>query len=491
MRKNISTGLVTCVVLLPVIPAMAGSQNVLLIIADDLGVANIGAYTRGIAPDAGDPPPTPVIDNLSSNGILFRNAWATPVCSSTRAALYTGRHGFRNGVRRVVLPGVLPLSQDETLFAELLSDVGYTNALVGKWHLGIGDEVGGVDAPREAGFDRYAGRPTGTLPDYYMWSRTIDGVTATETGYATTVCVDDALSWIAEQTTPWTCTVAFNAPHSPFQDPPPGLHSFDLSLADDTLRYKAMIEAMDTEIGRLIAGIGSDVDNTVIIFLGDNGTPASVTEAPYTSNKGEIYDGGIRVPFIISGPTVSDGNRESLELIHATDVFATILEIAGVNAPTAIPDVAIDGVSLVPLMLDSNAVLAREFIYSEYVPGVLQASMFAVRDAQYKLVQQAGVFEFYDLIANPFEFPDLLTLGSLTTTQQLRFDAQVEELNRLRSALCSGDLNFDGLVDAADVGIFASAIDAGPLDDGDLNGDGSIDLLDYAILQTEGDQTCW
>ena len=463
------------------------SPNILLIIADDLGVANVGAYTRGSAPVAGDPPPTPSIDDLSSNGVLFRNAWATPVCSSTRAAAYTGRYGFRNGARSVVQGGVEPLSPDETIFPELLSANGYASGLFGKWHLGVGNAVGGLDAARSAGFDHYSGAPSGGLPDYSSWLKVVNGIAMTEDRYATTVNVDEALAWIGAQSAPWTCTVAFNAPHSPFHDPPPELHSFDLSNADDTLRYKAMIEAMDTEIGRLIDGLEPHAANTLIIFVGDNGTPQQVLESPHTTGKGDIFEGGVRVPFIVAGPMIDSPNRESFELVHVVDIFATIIDAAS----STFPGSQIDGVSLAPLLLDASATLDREFIYTEYIPSDVQSGRFAIRDDRFKLIQQVNGFRFYDLQTDPFESDNLLTNHDLTTFEQSRLDALHAELDRLREDLCKSDFDSDGIVGGADAAIFAEFIDSNDLESGDTNGDGSVDLLDYALMQLEGGNECW
>ncbi len=484
--------LTICLLTLSVVRiAAADAPNILLIIADDLGVANVGPYTRGIEPVPGDPPPTPAIDDLTSNGILFRNAWATPVCSSTRAAAYTGRYGFRNGVRSVVQTGVDPLPLDETIFPEVLSTVGYASGLFGKWHLGVGNPVGGVDAPRVAGFDHYAGSPSGGLSDYSSWLKIVNGIAGVENSYASTANVSDALAWINLQSSPWTCTVAFNAPHSPFHDPPSKLHSFNLTDADDTLRYKAMIEAMDSEIHNLIDGLGDDASNTLIIFVGDNGTPQPVLEAPHTTGKGDIFEGGIRVPFIVSGPMIDSPNRESNELVHVVDIFSTILDVCETDVSETLDDTHIDGVSLAPLLSDSNATLDREFIYTEYIPDDVASGRFAIRDEQFKLIQVPNGFRLFDLLADPFESDNLLRNTILTAHQQSRLDALHAELDRLREDLCKTDINSDGIVDAADVTGFIQAIEEGDLELGDANGDGSIDLADYAILQIERGQSCW
>ena len=469
-----------------------GPPNILQIIGDDLGVANIGVYTTGPNAVPGDPPPTPNIDALAANGVLFRNAWVAPVCSPTRACLYTGRYGLRTGVRYVVgWDGGLP--RQELVLPEVLSDAEYTSGLFGKWHLGNARWLGGDDAPRTAGWDHHAGMLGAGLCDYYTWSKTVNGVTMMVNNYATTENVDDALAWIGAQPGPWCCTMAFNAPHAPFNPPPEDLHSYDLEGAGPTLRYKAMIEAMDTEIGRLIDQLGSEVENTVIIFIGDNGTPLQVTEPPYTSSKGEIYEGGIHVPLIISGPGIDAPGREVLEPVAGVDLFTTIADLAGVSVGGG--PRPIDGVSLLSILTDATAPHPRQYAYAEVVPGDPRDGSYALRDAQYKLIQQAGVFEFYDLEADPFEADDLLLAsGGLSGNEQIAYDALLAELAALRADLCLADLNQDGGVDLADLAALLGHYGEGPeppAPSGDLDGDGDVDLADLSLLLAEYGQDCW
>ena len=476
-------------------PAVAaGPPNILQIIADDLGVANVGAYTTGFNAVPGDPPPTPNIDALASSGVLFRNAWVAPVCSPTRACLFTGRYGLRTGVRNTVGPDG-GLSLDEWVLPEVLSNAQYTNGLFGKWHLGGAEQFGGFDAPRTAGWDHHAGSLWRSLNDYYTWDKTVDGVTTTVNNYATTENVDDALAWVATQPGPWSCTVAFNAAHSPYHDPPEGLHTYDLSDADTNLRYKAMIQAMDTEIGRLLDGISSTADRTVIIFIGDNGTPEEVTEPPYTSSKGEIYEGGIHVPLIISGfdIIIDTPGREVLGPVAGVDLFATIADFAGVDVGGG--SVTIDGVSLRPILTDASAPHPRQYVYAERVIDDPRNGQFAVRNLRYKLIQQEGAFELYDLRIDPFETRDLLLKpGGLSDPELAAYNALRAELDALRADLCSADLSQDGIVNLADIAILASHYGEGPEPPaaaGDLDGDGDVDLADLSVLLSEFGQTCW
>ncbi|RMF79056.1 MAG: sulfatase [Planctomycetota bacterium] len=470
--------------------AIADSPNVLLIIADDLGVADVNVYTTGPNAVPGNPPPTPTIDSLAAGGVLFRMAWATPVCSSTRACTYTGRYGFRTGIRSVVENNEgLPLS--ETILPELLGDAGYSSALFGKWHLGRSAAFGGDDAPRTAGWTHHAGVLGGIVPDYFAWNKTVDGVTSAVTNYATTENVDDALAWIAAQTGPWLCTMAFNAPHSPFHVPPSSLHTFTFGPNPTNRRmYRAMIQAMDTEIGRLLTGIGPDLANTIVIFIGDNGTPSQVTQAPYTTHKGQIYEGGIRVPLIISGPGYA-GGREVLEPVMCVDLFTTIASAAGIDVSAALPGVQIDGVDLNPILTDPNAPHPRDYVFSEHQgsdPNSVEN--LAVSDGRYKYIEIGGAPEFYDLATDPFETTDLLP-GGLSASEQAAHDALVAYLDDLlgRNA-CSADVNGDGLVDLTDLAIVLSTFGDGGAPAGDVDGDGDVDLTDLAILLSEFGASC-
>ena len=145
--------------------------------------------------------------------------------------------------------------------------------------------------------------------------------------------------------------VAFNAPHTPFHIPPTNLHSYGANPATNLLKYRAAVEAMDTEIGRLLLSVNAAT--TDIIFIGDNGTPGQVIQAPYDAAhaKDTLYEGGIRVPLIIKGPSVVSGGRTSNALVHAVDLFSTMLELAGVPLPTT---VTLDSKSLIPILSNDS-----------------------------------------------------------------------------------------------------------------------------------------
>lgn len=398
--------------------------NLVLIIADDFGVDLMGAYGEGSAP-----PCTPHIDGLAQEGLLFRNAWANPSCSPTRAALLTGRHGFRTGIGT---PGGVQLSFDETTLPELLGSVGYTSAAVGKWHLG-----NGALHPNLTGFDRFAGSLGGVVASYTSWNKTVDGVTSPTTTYATTDTTDEAIAAALTLPEPFFLYVAYNAPHTPIHVPDDALcpdGPCALSWCDavgpgpgstPAQRVKAMVEAMDTEIGRLLEVL-DDVDpDAHVVFIGDNGTTSQASEPPFlgAQAKGTVYEGGVNVPFVVRGPGVASG--ESAALVSTVDLHATFAGLAGVASTGD------DSVSLVPLLHAPRGAV-RETVYAEtFSPngsGPWTTHLRAVRDERYKLIRRIGApDEFYDLVASPFETVDLLP-GGLDPAQQAAYDALVAEL---------------------------------------------------------------
>jgi arylsulfatase A-like enzyme len=359
-------------------PGGTGPPNVLVLVADDLGVEILASY--GAQPGQ---PPTPVLDQLALDGVRFASAWAAPICTPSRAALQTGRYALRTGMGSLVGgikdldlgPYGLPLA--EVTLPELLS-LGapgvWSTACIGKWHLGSVD-VGAELAPNVAGYDHFAGT-LGNFQNpesYTSWERVVDGVAANETAYATSVQVDDALAWIAQADGPWLCVVNFTAPHLPFHEPPAGLHTRDLSGAgppalDPRPYYEAMVEAMDTEIGRLLAGLGSAAADTTVIFLADNGTPSKAASAPLDGQhaKGSFFEGGVHVPLIVRGPQVAVPGAVCDALVDVTDVWATVADVAAID-PAAVlaPTVKLDGVSLLPYLAQPDLASQKPFVFTE------------------------------------------------------------------------------------------------------------------------------
>ena len=395
----------------------AQAPNILLVIADDLGLDPVPGYLQGPEKAA-----MPHLEGLMAQGLTFDNVWADPLCSPTRSTILTGRYGFRTGVLSPGDQSLLP--SNELTLHQYLADIGsgYASSIIGKWHLG------GLQPdpsyPNTLGVPYYAGLLSGAVSSYDQWPLTINGSTTPSTTYITTAITDLAIDWITEQTTPWFCWVAYTAPHSPFHLPPLDMHAHDAlpgdqaSIDADPLPYfLAMCESVDHEVGRLMTALPPDeLANTVVIFIGDNGTEGEVIQAPYipAHAKGTLFEGGVHVPLVVAGPGITRAGEREPALVNTTDLFATMVELTG----HALPSYE-DSRSLLPLFTQAGASV-RTCLYTE-VDDAQSGS--AVRDDHWKLITfTSGQQRFYDLENDPWESTNLL-IGGLNGEEQLAFDA--------------------------------------------------------------------
>lgn len=403
--------------------------NILLIIADDWGAESTSLYPELVG-DSGAVP-VPNVEALAEQGLVFDNAWASPVCSPTRGTILSGQYGHRTGVTNV--GNVLPTST-VSLFDRLTADspASYGQAFFGKYHVGGGsiDPRPGGSFPaapgilqhvRDLGIPIFRGILGGGLTDYFNWtSYDINGPAVPTTRYATSVLTDYAIDYIRQHEAehpdePWFIYQAYNAPHaanggnSPYQVPPRELHDVDLSsvgnpapgtYATNVPVYKAVIQSLDTEIGRLLEAV--DLEKTVVIFVGDNGTPAPVkdTGSGLRNSKGSVYEGGVRVPLIVAGAGVTRQGRED-DLFVTTDLYATILDLAGVGVSQVN-----DSYSFKPLLSDATATNGRKYSFTEVSSGVNQRR-YAIKDKRFKLIRNLNQWELYDLVADPLETTNL------------------------------------------------------------------------------------
>ena len=313
----------------PAVP-IATKNNVLLIIVDDVGLDATIGYNVGY-----QKPNMPNLQNLINSGVKFNNVWSNPVCSPTRSTILTGKYGYRTSILNV---GDELSTSETSLHNYLTQNSNYNSALVGKWHLS--GYPSNPNHPNNLGIDYYSGMIAGGIQDYSNWIFTENGNNSNSTVYATTKLTNEAIDWINNQDSEWFMWLAYNAPHTPFHLPPNDLHSQGQLLTDQASidsnplpYYLAMIEAVDSEMGRLFNSISEEeLANTTIIFIGDNGTTSQVVQQ-YNSNraKGSLYNGGINVPMIISGNQVNRFNQDEDALINTTDLFTTITELCGVN----------------------------------------------------------------------------------------------------------------------------------------------------------------
>lgn len=462
------------------------APNILVILGDDMGVETLSAY------DIGTPTAvTPNLDQLAARGMRFERFWSQAACSPTRAAILTGRYGFRTGVVTPLFygwskmdPAIVPQpsvpagspreidftprapvpdgvdftmsslpptfptpkgpANDELMLPAILKSLPakYATAAIGKWHL-ADFHNGNLKHPNHVGFDYFSGTVYGSPKSYFAWRHVENGQLSAATGYVDSRVIDDAKKWIGQQTDhPWFVWLSFTSPHTPLHRPPMELlHSAARDLDPDAVApenaqayFLAQIEAMDTLIGELLSSMSQEtLDNTYIIFLGDNGT-ASWDQPPAPRDprrvKMTVYEGGVAVPLIIAGPNI-DGGQVRRPLAHVVDLFSTIIELAGGTAATTVPDdTVIDSVSMTPYLLDTNAASPRDWVLTEITFGLVPSR--AIRNDRYKLIWRNDEQEFYDLDSDPHELNalDLSSLSGIEQDNHTELSVAVEQLLR-------------------------------------------------------------
>jgi len=405
---------------------IAKQPNILLIIADDMGLDATPNYNiDGIKPNM------PILQSLMSNGIKFNNLWSYPLCTPTRASILTGKYGFRTEVTNVGQN----LSSNEQSIQNYLDGMnsGYSHAVIGKWHLS-----GDISHPNAIGIDEYTGVLGGGVQSYWNWNLVENIQSSKSTEYTTTKFTDLAINWIGSQNQPWFLWLAYNAPHTPFHLPPSELYS-QVGLASDQSSidanplpyYLAMLEAMDTEMGRLINSMSQEErDNTFIVFIGDNGTPNQVVQTyPNRRAKNSLYQGGVNVPMVISGKNVERKGVEEEALLCTTDLFATIAGIAGSNISE------INDSKNFKSMFNAPGITVRDYVYSEIGDDINNLD-HTIRNDKYKLMKfSSGNEALYHLAEDPLESINLLDANRLPLSEeaQMAKEALESEIINIKS----------------------------------------------------------
>jgi arylsulfatase A-like enzyme len=326
----------------------ARKPNILVIVGDDMGYADIGVHgCKDI--------PTPHIDSIARNGVRFTNGYVSgPYCSPTRAGLLTGRYQTRFGHEfnpNAKSPDTVGLSLKEITLAQRLRALGYTTGMVGKWHLGHGDPF----HPLARGFQSYFGFLDGAHP--YFPGKGVPILRgkedAMEKEYLTDAFRREAVNFIeAHQKEPFFLYLTFNAVHAPMQATEKYLERFG-AIKDDTRRkYAAMMSAMDDAIGAVLAKLREAglEENTLIFFISDNGGPTGVNGSnnyPLRGVKATTWEGGIRVPWLMQWKGRLPAGRTFDAPVIQLDILPTTLAATGSDAPSDRP---LDGVNLLPYL---------------------------------------------------------------------------------------------------------------------------------------------
>jgi arylsulfatase A-like enzyme len=393
-------------------PQANNRPNILFILADDLGYADLSCYGRRDYT-------TPNIDRLAADGMRFTQAYAnSAVCTATRVALITGRYQYRlpvgleepltNSPRNVGLPPEHPT------LPSLLKKAGYGTTLIGKWHLGWLPDF----SPLKSGYDHFWGFRGGGL-DYFthksgpantntddLW----DGDTKIQqAGYLTDLFGDRAVASIsdyAKARQPFFLSLHFNAPHWPWEGPGDEAESQRIrALADydggSLETYARMVRQMDLQIGRVLQALETAgiANNTVVVFTSDNGGERFSDTWPFTGKKMELLEGGLRIPAIVRWPGHIRAGGTTEQVAISMDWLPTFLEIAGAQADAAYPP---DGMSLVSTLTQNAAPSPRKLFWR-----FKANAQRAVRDGDMKWLQIDGNTFLFNVVTDPLERANL------------------------------------------------------------------------------------
>lgn len=389
------------------------SPNIVLILMDDMGWRDVGFMGNKFVE-------TPHIDALAKRGMVFTQSYSSaPNCAPTRACLMSGQFTPRHGIYTVVDPrqpagspwhkmmgahSETDLPTENVTIAEALQQGGYATAFFGMWNLGRGRT--GPVTPGGQGFE------TVVFPETIGFAK--DAYFDDDGNYLSDRLTDEVLQFIDKnQDRPFFAYYPDHAPHAPYEPKPKLLKKYEQKAARgkddrDNPEYAATIEAVDENVGRIVAHLAKRglTDNTLVIFTSDNGGTQQFT-APLRGSKGQLYEGGIRVPAVIAGPAITKPGSTCDALIASVDWYPTLLELAGLKPPAK---KVLDGVSLVPA-LRGAAEMSRSRMFWHFPCYVGKATpSSAIREGDFKLIEffeDGGHRELYNLRTDPGEEHDL------------------------------------------------------------------------------------
>lgn len=387
---------------------VSGPPNIVFIMADDLGYADVSCYGR---PDIS----TPNIDGLAAKGVRFLQAYAnSAVCSATRTALITGRYQYRLpiGLEEPLAGRDVGLPPDHPTLPSLLKKAGYGTILVGKWHLGLLPKFG----PLQSGYDHFYGFRGGAV-DYYthankkddLWD---DDVQVHQMGYLTDMLGSravDVVNGYAKSGRPFLISLHFNAPHWPWEAPGDQAESNRLRSASSLFdfdggtqkTYQRMIQEMDLQIGRVLEALNANgmAKNTIVIFTSDNGGERFADTWPFTGRKTELLEGGLRIPAIISWPASIPQGRTTDQVAVTMDWMPTLVAAAGLSSdPAFLPD----GINLLPMLKQDAATVERKLFW-RYKANAQRAA----RDGDYKYLKILDNTFLFNVVEDPMERANL------------------------------------------------------------------------------------
>ena len=414
---------------------LAGNPNIVLITADDLGYGDLGSFGHPIIE-------TPNLDKLAAEGLKLINYYApSALCSPSRAALMTGRHPYRTGIRSWIPGGSgIFLVKDEITLAETLKDAGYETSHIGKWHLNsdLGSEA--EPQPTDQGFDYFYGHNAFQIPTNFNPTNIYRNgkLLPTQEGYTAELYVTEALGWLEQRNVnkPFFLNLSMAEPHVTFENPKKYNEMYAAFIKGPVVpirsgtegppkekliprgpgEYYANITFMDAQLGRLLEWLKDKglEENTIVLFVSDNG--------PVTTNwlnwfevnaygetgglrgrKHYLYEGGIRVPAIIRYPNITKAGDISREAVVGTDLFVTLTKLGGGAVPIDRP---IDGIDIYEA-LKGGELPDRAITWALDAVSEME---FAVRRGDWKLLSDSDLQprQLFNIKEDPLEFFNVL-----------------------------------------------------------------------------------
>lgn len=416
------------------LPAAAVDRpNIILILADDLGYADLGCF-------GGTAVETPHLDSLAEEGMRWTQFYsASAVCTPTRASLLTGRYPLRFDIRKHFIDREEHLPRGPVTLPKLLREARYATAHIGKWHLGglnqkhLDDRANSIPGPHEQGFEHYLtqledpairrdlGRTRRLYRDGGQHLVRNDENAPVDDRHWTDIVGAEAIDRVEryhKAGRPFFINLWFTVPHTPYEPAPePHLSRYEEGAEGDQLRFRSMVSHMDAKVGELLAKLDElgIAENTLVLFTSDNGPAWEGHPGPWKGGKTDLHEGGIRVPMIARWPGQIPPDTRTDALGHTNDMLPTFCAAAGIEGP---PDLNLDGINLLPQLTkgapppDRGTVFWQMDLYKGFQRHAPKPEPYATeiaRDGRWKLLAKGGEpVELIDLAADPGETKNLL-----------------------------------------------------------------------------------
>ena len=410
-HRNAPHCALTLSVLIGIAAAVCGADivnparpNFIVVLCDDLGYGDLSCYGHKILQ-------TPNLDALATGGIRYTDGYAAaPVCSPSRAGMLTGRNPHRAGIYDWIPGGSMHLRDVELTFPELLKKVGYDTMLAGKWHLnGRFNQPDIQPTPGDQGFDHWFATQNNASPNHHNPNNFVrNGMKVGKTeGYSSSIVVREALDWLdnrKDRNTPFLSVLTFHEPHTPVASPEDLVEQYKPhEKIPGQAIYWANVAQVDRAIGELVRGLKQRrlYENTLILFTSDNGPeewmryPACKLQhgsvGPLRGHKLDVFEGGIRVPLIISWPAAIARGRVSRQAVSSLDIFPTFLTLADARIPEGL---VLDGCDISDHILNESEIVRPKPLFWFYYAARGYAN-FAMRDKEFTLIARRTGELFY------------------------------------------------------------------------------------------------